>query len=120
MNNAENKKIASISISGEMILNLHSLNNEGGEGNQIMTRQLAVLDKDEVESTVNGVRGDMFKHISAGHMINYCVEKGIALSEYSKRLDPNRISAEELKALAGGNKQTQSDVIDAIIKKCAI
>ena len=31
---SENKKvIASISISGEITLNLHSLNNEGGEGN---------------------------------------------------------------------------------------
>lgn len=40
------KKIASISVCGEMTLNLHSLNNEGGEGNQIMTRQLTILDKE--------------------------------------------------------------------------
>ena len=37
--------IASISISGEITLNLHSLNNEGGEGNQIITRQLSIIDK---------------------------------------------------------------------------
>lgn len=120
MNNAENKKIASISISGEITLNLHSLNNEGGEGNQIMTRQVTILDKEGKESTQTGISGDMFKHIHAGHMINYCVENGIALSDYSKRLDPNRISAGELKELAGGENQTQIDVIDAIIKKCAI
>ena len=57
------KKIASISISGEMTLNMHSLNNEGGEGNQIMTRQLTIVDKEGREYTVNGISGDMFKHI---------------------------------------------------------
>jgi CRISPR-associated protein Cst2 len=40
-----NKIIASISISGEITLNLHSLNNEGGEGNQIITRQVTIVDK---------------------------------------------------------------------------
>ena len=41
--------IASISISGEITLNLHSLNNEGGEGNQIITRQLSIIDKNGEE-----------------------------------------------------------------------
>lgn len=120
MDNSNNKQVASISISGEMILNLHSLNNEGGEGNQIMTRQLTILDKDGIEHTVNGISGDMFKHIHAGHMVNYCVENNINLSDYSKKLDPNRISAEELKDLAGDEKQTQTDVVNAIIQSCAI
>lgn len=114
------KKVASISISGEMTLNLHSLNNEGGEGNQIMTRQLTIVDKNGKESTVTGISGDMFKHIHAGHMVNYCVEHEIPLSDYSKRLDPNRISSSELKDTAGKSEQNQSDVIDALIKKCAI
>lgn len=113
-------KVASISISGEMTLNLHSLNNEGGEGNQIMTRQLTILDKDGHECNVTGISGDMFKHIHAGHMINFCVENNLPMSEYSKRLNPNRIAAEDLKDIAGKSTQTQSDVVDAIIKKCAI
>ncbi|MFA6767940.1 MAG: DevR family CRISPR-associated autoregulator [Parabacteroides sp.] len=120
MDNSSKKPVASISISGEMILNLHSLNNEGGEGNQIMTRQLTILDKDGIEHTVNGISGDMFKHIHAGHMVNYCVENNINLSNYSKKLDPNRISAEELIALTKSPKLTQSHVIDTIIKCCAI
>jgi CRISPR-associated protein Cst2 len=65
------KQIASISISGEITLNMHSLNNEGGEGNQIMTRQLTIVDKEGQEYIVNGISGDMFKHIHVGHMINY-------------------------------------------------
>ncbi len=120
MANTEQKTIASISISGEMTLNLHSLNNEGGEGNQIMTRQLTILDREGHECTVTGISGDMFKHIHAGHMINYCVENNLPLSNYSKKLDPNRISADELKDLAGKSTQSQTDVVDAIIKKCSI
>lgn len=101
-------------------MNLHSLNNEGGEGNQIMTRQLTIVDKNGEEQTVTGISGDMFKHIHAAHMLNYCVENKISLSEYSKTLNPNRISADDLKSEAGKATQNQSDVINAMIKKCAI
>ena len=120
MNNSSKNVIASISISGEMTLNLHSLNNEGGEGNQIMTRQLTILDKDGHRATVTGISGDMFKHIHASPLVNCCVESGLPLSDYSNKLDPNRISADELKELAGDANQTQKDVIDALIKKCSI
>ncbi|MFT4756707.1 MAG: CRISPR-associated protein Cst2, partial [Vicingaceae bacterium] len=72
--------IASISISGEITLNLHSLNNEGGEGNQIITRQLSILDKEGNHHTVNGISGDMFKHIHSSHLVNYANEQGLELS----------------------------------------
>jgi CRISPR-associated autoregulator DevR family len=85
------KQIASISISGEITLNMHSLNNEGGEGNQIMTRQLTIVDRDGIEHTVNGISGDMFKHIHAGHLVNYSKEKEIELCEGCKVFNPNRI-----------------------------
>ena len=117
------KKVASISISGEITLNLHSLNNEGGEGNQIMTRQLTIIDKEGKEHTVNGISGDMFKHIHAGHLVNYCLENHISLSDYSQKSDPNRISsAEILKKNADVGKETSkgSDVLDEIIKICAV
>ncbi len=86
------KQVASISISGEITLNLHSLNNEGGEGNQIMTRQLTIIDKDGIEHAVNGISGDMFKHIHAGHLINYASEHKLDLCEGCSVSDPNRIS----------------------------
>jgi len=116
-------KIASISISGEITLNLHSLNNEGGEGNQIMTRQLTIIDKDGKEHTVNGISGDMFKHIHAGHLVNYCLENNIPLSNYSQKLDPNRISSVEILAKnADVGKETSkgSEVLDEIIKICSV
>lgn len=117
------KQIASISISGEITLNMHSLNNEGGEGNQIMTRQLTIVDKEGFEHTVNGISGDMFKHIHAGHLVNYCIDNGIELSQYSKALNPNRISSEELLDYITKSKQKNEKagvVIDALINSCAV
>jgi CRISPR-associated protein Cst2 len=117
------KKVASISISGEITLNLHSLNNEGGEGNQIMTRQLTIIDKEGQEHTVNGISGDMFKHIHAGHLVNYSVDNGLALSDYSKKLDPNRISSADLLANfpnVGKKESNSAEVIDALIKTCTV
>lgn len=112
--------ISSISVCGEIVLNLHSLNNEGGEGNQIMTRQVTIVDKNKEKHTVTAISGDMFKHIHAMHMVNYCTDNKLPLSEYSKTCNPNRISASEIEKEAGKANNTQSDVIDAIIKKCTI
>jgi CRISPR-associated protein Cst2 len=117
------KQIASISISGEITLNMHSLNNEGGEGNQIMTRQLTIVDKDGIEHTVNGISGDMLKHIHAGHLVNYCIENGLELSTYSKSLNPNRISSAELLKYITDNKKKNEKagvVIDALINSCTV
>ncbi|NCB43305.1 MAG: DevR family CRISPR-associated autoregulator [Clostridia bacterium] len=117
------KQIASISISGEITLNMHSLNNEGGEGNQIMTRQLTIVDKEGQEHTVNGISGDMFKHIHAGHLVNYCIDNKLELSEYSKNLNPNRISsAEILKYIEDKKKKNEKAgvVVDALINSCTV
>jgi CRISPR-associated protein Cst2 len=117
------KKIASISICGEITLNMHSLNNEGGEGNQIMTRQLTIIDRKGQEHTVNGISGDMFKHIHARHLINYCIENSLPLSEYSAKLDPNRISTAEIlnkNANVGQQSSNGSKVLDEIIKICSV
>ena len=92
---SENKKIASISISGEITLNLHSLNNEGGEGNQIITRQVTIVDKEGETHTVNAISGDMFKHIHAVHLAQLAKEQSLPLSSYAEKLNPNRISKED-------------------------
>jgi CRISPR-associated protein Cst2 len=116
--------IASISISGEIILNLHSLNNEGGEGNQIITRQLSIIDKDGNQHTVNGISGDMFKHIHSSHLVNYANENGLELSSFSKLNNPNRISAkndlEPYFESTGNDNETSANVIDAIINVCTV
>ena len=114
--------IASISISGEITLNLHSLNNEGGEGNQIITRQLTIIDKEGKQHTVNGISGDMFKHIHVGHLINYSKEKKINLCENCIVGNPNRLSSgDDLKEKFKGNSDyNNEDVIDAVLELCVV
>ncbi len=118
----ENKKIASISISGEITLNLHSLNNEGGEGNQIITRQVTIVDKDGEPHTVNAISGDMFKHIHVQHLINISKERDVILCTNCKVGNPNRLSSgEDLgNHFQGNSDYKDSDVVDALIAKCAI
>lgn len=119
---SDNNKIASISISGEITLNLHSLNNEGGEGNQIITRQVTIVDDKGQTHTVNAISGDMFKHIHAVHQANYCIENKLPLSTLAKLLSPDRISAEQLNnyITVEENKATQKDVLDGFIQLCTI
>jgi CRISPR-associated protein Cst2 len=119
-----NKKIASISISGEITLNLHSLNNEGGEGNQIITRQVTIVDKEGQIHTVNAISGDMFKHIHAVHLAQLAKEQNLSLSKYAEALNPNRISKDELESYTDNNvaksNGTSADVISALINICTV
>lgn len=121
---SENKKIASISISGEMILNLHSLNNEGGEGNQIITRQVTIVDKNGEPQTVNAISGDMFKHIAAVHLAQIAKEKSLPLSSYAEKLNPNRIGKEDFEKYFEDNKdianETSADIVSAMIDICTV
>jgi CRISPR-associated protein Cst2 len=61
-------KINSLAISGLMTLEMHSLNNEGSEGNYLETRQVQVVDKNGQIHSVNAISGDMLKHIQAQHL----------------------------------------------------
>jgi CRISPR-associated protein Cst2 len=121
---SENNKIASLSISGELTLNLHSLNNEGGEGNQIITRQVTIVDKKGVTHTVNAISGDMFKHIHAVHLAQLAKEQGLPLSKYAEKLNPNRISGEEIGSYTKNNvaksNGTSADVVTAMIDLCTV
>jgi CRISPR-associated protein Cst2 len=82
----------SLSISGQMSLQLHALNNEGNEGNQSLTRRYYVIEKGDPEPKfVNGVSGDMFKHIQAEHLHRISIESGLSLSEGGKQFHPDRI-----------------------------
>jgi CRISPR-associated protein Cst2 len=122
---SENKKnIASISISGEITLNLHSLNNEGGEGNQIITRQVTIVDKEGEIHTVNAISGDMFKHIHAVHLAQLSKEQGLALSKYAEALNPNRISKSDFESYFDEDKkrknESSADIITAMIDICTV
>lgn len=110
--------IHSLAISARMAINLHSLNNEGAEGNQVHTRQVTIVDQDGELKAVNAISGDMFKHIMVEHFQALALEKGIPLCAGCRIFDANRINRDELfmKVL----KKEQVEAIDQVITHCAI
>lgn len=84
--------IYSLSISGLASWQLHALNNEGNEGNQSLTRRYYIIQKGMNEPEyVNGVSGDMLKHIQAEHLHRIAIESNLNLSEGGKQFNPDRI-----------------------------
>ncbi len=82
----------SISISGLLSWQLHALNNEGNEGNQSLTRRFYIIQKGMNEPEyVNGVSGDMMKHILAEHLHRITIEEGLNLSEGGRLFNPDRV-----------------------------
>ena len=69
----------SISISARATLDMHSLNNEGGEGNQIQTRMVNIVDQGGRLQNVNAISGDMYKHIQSDHLIRRVLGAGLPI-----------------------------------------
>lgn len=87
--------IYSLSISACATLDLHSLNNEGGEGNQIQTRMVNIVAEDGRLYNVNAISGDMWKHIQAEHLFRLAKDRGnVPLCAGCTVFDANRISAD--------------------------
>jgi CRISPR-associated protein Cst2 len=117
--------IQSMSISGLLTLNLHSLNNEGTEGNMQMTRTVQIVDAKGDVHSVNAISGDMFKHAQAEYFRAIAVEAGLTLCEPSRKGDPNRVNDEPaFKALLDQNQGAQrlpgARVVDEILQRCAL
>jgi CRISPR-associated protein Cst2 len=118
------RHVYSLSISARAGLNLHSLNNEGGEGNQIQTRMVDVVYYDEEKNprlaNVNAISGDMFKHIQAEHLHRIATERGLPLCQACQRFDANRMSADpDFREWIKTEKPTQVQVVDRLIS-CVI
>ena len=114
-----NQPVYAISICGSLTLDLHALNNEGTEGNQMLTRQVTIVDAQGNLHTVNAISGDMLKHIQAEHLLSAALADGLQLSQPCRRLDPNRIAADkEFIGAVRGKKD--SEVTDEILKRCAV
>jgi CRISPR-associated protein Cst2 len=116
--------IYSIAISAQAILDMHSLNNEGGEGNQIQTRMVNIVGADGKLHNVNAVSGDMFKHIQAEHMHRLAVAASLPLSEGARSFNANRVNYDIevgndlLKDLEGAKGDPAE--LDVILKRCAV
>jgi len=111
--------VYSISICGRMTLDMHSLNNEGGEGNQTQTRMVTIVDGNGEIKSVNAISGDMFKHIQAQQLFYQSISNGVSLCEGCKIFNANRIAIDE-DFMKENKKKTDVEFIDAMIKKCAI
>lgn len=117
------KPVYAISISARALLNLHSLNNEGSEGNQVQTRMVKVIyydDKEQIRhESVNAISGDMLKHIQSEHLYRLAKERDLPMCKPAQRFDPNRISADDeyLNSIAG---KLNEEAIDLMLQKCAV
>lgn len=116
-------KLHSLSISGIVTMNMHALNNEGSEGNTMMTRMVEIVDAAGKNHTVNAISGDMFKHIQAEHLFMEAANsKDIPLCEACKTFDANRICGDESFTRKSEFKADTKDskILTEAIKKCVI
>jgi CRISPR-associated protein Cst2 len=108
--------IYNLSIAAQATLNLHSLNNEGGEGNQIQTRMVNIVGEDGRLYSVNAVSGDMLKHIQAEHLYEISRDQGLPLCAACSLFDANRMSADEsFRAWLKKEKPTPIQVVDRLL-----
>jgi CRISPR-associated protein Cst2 len=111
------QQLTSVSIAARLTLDMHSLNNEGGEGNQIATRMVDIVGDDGRLHNVNAISGDMLKHIQAQHLFHLAREARAPLCGGCARFDANRANAdvnftEEIKGLTDGA------VVSRLIERC--
>ncbi len=111
--------IASLSIAARATLNMHSLNNEGGESNQIHTRMVEIVDHEGQLHSVNAISGDMLKHILMEHFYQLARARGIALCESCQGFNANRINADRT-FIAETAESKDSQFISQMLARCAI
>lgn len=116
---SESTKLYALAVSALATLDLHSLNNEGGEGNQITTRMVNIVGADGLLHNVNAISGDMFRHIHAEHLHRLAVAAGLPLSNGARMFNANRINADDefIKGLAG---KSDSQGLDDLLRTCAV
>ena len=114
--------ITSLSLCARVILDMHSLNNEGTEGNQQMTRMVHILDQNRERQSVNAVSGDMLKHILVEHLTPLLDAAGQPLSAGAKRLDPDRITTDAAFVAFCEQKEKvpESQIMTRMLTTCAV
>jgi CRISPR-associated protein Cst2 len=116
----EKTALYSLSLSARSTLDMHSLNNEGGEGNQIQTRMVNIVGSDGRLHNVNAISGDMLKHIQAEHLFRGASDgAGLPLCAACKKFNANRISADfnYQKEIEG---KSDAEAIDIMLQTCAL
>jgi CRISPR-associated protein Cst2 len=113
----------SMSISGRITLDLHSLNNEGGEGNQMLTRQVTIVAPDASGhprlAAVNAISGDMVKHIQAQHLHRICLSNALPLCQGCRTFDANRVNVDQA-FLRDSRSMSGPETIGRLLPHCAM
>ena len=112
--------IQSLSISGLITMEMHALNNEGSEGNTMMTRMVDIVDQQGVKHTVNAVSGDMFKHILMEHLQQEAKRSGLPLCAGCEIFNANRICYDETFTKSFAKGTVDSDVLAGALQKCTL
>ncbi len=110
-------RVHSMTVCARLTLGMHSLNNEGTEGNQQQTRMVHVLDQEGKRKVVNAVSGDMFKRILVDHLTPLLEQAGQPLSLGARQLNPDRVLVDPrfkdfTKAHQGGNSEIQTRMME--------
>lgn len=112
--------VYALALSARATLDMHSLNNEGGEGNQIQTRMVDIVGTDGRLHNVNAISGDMFKHIQAEHLYRIARHRvGLPLCAACQVFDANRISADQafIDEIKG---KSDAEAIDLMLQRCTL
>lgn len=115
--------IYSFSLAINATLDMHDLNNEGNEGNQLQTRMVDIVGQDGQLHNVNAISGDMLKHIQAEHFFNLARQRGLILCAGCQQFNPNRINADaDFITRTKDKEQNLSDaqVVDELLRTCAM
>jgi CRISPR-associated protein Cst2 len=120
MKMSDSKAVYSLTICGRATIDMHSLNNEGSEGNQIATRMVNVYDQAGKLAAVNAISGDMFKHIQAEHLFHLSRNSGLKLCAGCQKFSANRILDDP--AFDDSYEQSTPDhkMIATMVEMCAM
>jgi CRISPR-associated protein Cst2 len=111
--------IASLSIAARATLDMHSLNNEGGEGNQIQTRMVDIVDSFGKMHNVNAISGDMLKHVLMEHFYQQARAQHLSLCQSCQRFNTNRINA-DTGFIRQQEGRSDAEFINQMLQTCAI
>lgn len=114
-------QVHSLALSARLRLDMHSLNNEGTEGNQQQTRMVHILDQQGDRRVVNAISGDMFKRILVEHLTPQLEAAGQPVCTAAKAINPDRILVDPaFQAFTKAHKGGNSGIQTYMLENCAV
>ena len=117
---SDSKAVYSLTICGRATIDMHSLNNEGSEGNQIATRMVNIYDQAGKLASVNAISGDMFKHIQAEHLFHLSRNSGLKLCSGCQKFSANRILDDSTFGDSYEQSTPDHEMIATMVEMCAM